>query len=218
MSFKFSSKTHDNLKEFKVADFLAQINADKETKSDAKCIKKIVFENLINAATMNTEEDEVYKIIYVIKLMVDEERIPKLFIESLDKVINFHTYFLIEYETKIASMVSFKEITNKCVKLEKYYSHNFAKDEDIELGNINSVRDVYKAILSYEMNVKARAEEDPKEYWMRVKAIKRIEYQISKTLKAIQRENQPKKKFEYNERLRKERQEYNKLLNVKENG
>lgn len=216
--FKFSSKTHGAFKEFKVADFLAQINPDKATKLDAKCIKKLVFENLIDAASINTSEDEIYKIIYIIKLFVDEERIPKLFIEGLDKVINFHTYFLIEYESKIASMICFKEVTKQGNKIDKYYSHDFVKEEDIELGNINSVRDVYKTILSYEIGIKARQDEDPKEYWTRVKAIKRIEYQISKTQKAIQAESQPKRKFEYNERLRKERQEYNKLLNVKENG
>ena len=89
----------------------------------------------------------------------------------------------------------------------KYYGHAFAIDEPVELPRINSVADAYKAILAYEIGIKAKESESPEEYISRVKAINKLEFQISKTDKAIQYETQPKKKFEYNERLRRYKKE-----------
>lgn len=212
--FNFSSKTIVN-KEYKVSDFLKQINATKEIKSDAKIVKNIYFLNVINADSINVDEDSKYKNIYIIKMILLEERIPRLFVEALDKAINFHTYFLFEYENKIASLVAFKEIT-KQIKVDKYYGHGFEKDKTQELSRINSVADVYKNILAYEIEIKPRKEENPSEYISRVKAINKLEFQISKTEKGIQWETQPKKKFEYNERLRKYKAEYNELIKVED--
>ena len=65
--FNFSSKTYVN-KEYKLSDFLKQIKANKEVKEDAKKIDKIIFENVISANSMNVEEEQEYKNIYVIRI------------------------------------------------------------------------------------------------------------------------------------------------------
>ena len=67
--FNFSSKTLVN-REYKVSDFLKQIKASKEVKEDAKKIDKIIFQNVINANSINVEEDSKYQNIYVIKLVL----------------------------------------------------------------------------------------------------------------------------------------------------
>ena len=48
----FSSKTLIN-REYKLSDFLKQINATKEVREDAKKVKAIYFQNVINSQTLN---------------------------------------------------------------------------------------------------------------------------------------------------------------------
>ena len=67
--FDFSSKTYVN-KEYKVSDFLRQINASKEIRRDAKVIQKIFFQNVINSETLNVDANSKYKDIYIIKIIL----------------------------------------------------------------------------------------------------------------------------------------------------
>lgn len=209
--FNFSSKTIVN-KEYKVSDFLTQIKASKEVRADAKRIKSIVFKNVISAETLNATFDKQYQNIYVIYLVLNERTIPKLFIEELDKNIEFHTYFVFEYNKETASMIAFKEIGNKVKINSNYYISSFKEQQLVSIPMINSVKDMYTFILSHEIEILSREDESPSEYMTRVKAINRLNFQISKTEKAIIYETQPKKKFEYNERLRRYKRELDELM------
>ena len=208
--FNFSSKTLVN-KEYKLSDFLKQIKADKEVREDAKKIKKILFQNVITANSINTIEEKDYKNIYIIRLVLKCDTLPRLFIEELDKNIAFHTYFICEYNNKVCTLIAFKDVGNKIKIDTKYYSHGFRKDEFIEVPTLNKVSEAYKLMLEYQIGIKSRKVETPEEYISRVKAINKLEFQISKTEKGIQYETQPKKKFEYNERLRKYKKELQEL-------
>lgn len=209
--FNFSSKTIVN-KEYKVSDFLTQIKASKEVRADAKKIKSIVFKNVISAETLNATFDKQYQNIYVIYLVLNERTVPKLFIEELDKNIEFHTYFVFEYNKETSSMIAFKEIGNKVKINSNYYISSFKEQQLVSIPMINSVKDMYTFILSHEIEILSREDESPSEYMTRVKAINRLNFQISKTEKAIIYETQPKKKFEYNERLRRYKRELDELM------
>ncbi|MDY0139629.1 MAG: DUF4391 domain-containing protein [Candidatus Izemoplasmatales bacterium] len=211
--FNFSSKTIVN-KEYKVSDFLTQIKASKEVRADATKIKSIVFKNVISAETLNATFDKQYQNIYVIYLVLNERTVPKLFIEELDKNIEFHTYFIFEYNKETASMIAFKEIGNKVKISSNYYISSFKEQQLVSIPMINSVKDMYTFILSHEIEILSREDESPSEYMTRVKAINRLNFQISKTEKAIIYETQPKKKFEYNERLRRYKRELDELMRM----
>ena len=211
--FNFSSKTIVN-KEYKVSDFLTQIKASKEVRADAKRIKSIVFKNVISAETLNATFDKQYQNIYVIYLVLNERTVPKLFIEELDKNIEFHTYFVFEYNKETASMIAFKEIGNKVKISSNYYISSFKEQQLVSIPMINSVKDMYTFILSHEIEILSREDESPSEYMTRVKAINRLNFQNSKTEKAIIYETQPKKKFEYNERLRRYKRELDELMRM----
>ncbi len=208
--FNFSSKTYSG-KEYKISDFLTQIKASKEVKDDSKKIKSIIFKNVINAQSINTVEDKEYKIIYVIQVVLKERIIPKLFIEELDKNIAFHTYFVFEYYDELSTMIAFKEIGSNVKIISKYYISDFKLRQPIDIPMISSVKDMYKFILSYEIGIPTRDSETPGEYITRVKAINKLNFQISKTESGIVYETQPKKKFEYNERLRRYKKELEEL-------
>ena len=211
--FNFSSKTYVG-KEYKVSDFLTQINANKEVKDDAKKIISIFFQNVINAKSLNSEEDKEYQNIYVIHMVLNERLIPKLFIEELDKNIAFHTYFIFECCDEYACMIAYKEIGLKVKIDSKYYINDFQKQQLVDVPMINKVKDMYKFILSYEIGIPARNNESPADYIKRVKAINKLNFQISKTESGIMYETQPKKKFEYNERLRRYKSELEELLRM----
>jgi len=209
--YNFSSKTFVG-KEYKVSDFLKQIKASKEIKEDAKVITSIIFKNVINAQSLNTTEDKEYQNIYIIHISLKERSIPKMFIEELDKNIAFHTYFMFEYNDEISTMIAFKEV-NQIVKISsKYYLSEFKKRQMIEVQMIDSVKSMYKFLLSCEIGIAARSIETPNDYNTRVKAVNKLNFQISKTESAIVYEKQPKKKFEYNERLRRYKKELNELM------
>lgn len=208
--FNFSSKTIVN-KEFKILDILRQIKAEKEVKDDAKKINSITLSNIIKAETINCNENEKYKEIYIFKINLNTIEIPEKFITNLDKSIRFHTYFVFEHFDKIASMMCFKEV-GRNVKLGTYYSHPFYCDEEIEIPILNNVEDFYKFLYSYETRIKYKLDESAEDFYKRVNVIKRLDYQISRTEKAIQYEVQPRKKYEYHTRLVKYKKEREKLL------
>lgn len=208
--FNFSSKTLVN-KEYKLSDFLKQIKANKKVKEDAKKIDKILFQNVITANSINAEEEKNYKNIYVIKIILKCDTLPKLFIEELDKNIAFHTYFVCEYDNKVCTLVAFKDIGRKITIDTRYYCHEFRKEELIDVPVVDKVSDAYKLMLEYEIGIKSRKTETPEEYISRVNAINKLEFQISKNEKRIQYETQPKKKFKYNEQLRSYKKELQEL-------
>lgn len=211
--FNFSSKTYVG-KEYRVSDFLTQIKAIKEVKDDAKKIKTITFKNVINAQSLNVIEDKEFQNIYVIHLELKERNIPKLFIEDLDKNIAFHTYFIIEYNNESATMIAYKEIGTKVKINSKYYISEFKVPEFVDVPMINSVKDMYKFILGHDIGIPPRNSETPDVYISRVKAINKLNFQISKTESGIIYETQPKKKFEYNERLRRYKKELEELMRM----
>jgi hypothetical protein len=142
------------------------------------------------------------------------KEIPKLFVEELDKNIAFHTYFIFKYGEETASMIAYKHIGLKVKIDNKYYMSDFKPRESIDVPMISSVKDMYKFILSYEIGIPSRGDELPDEYISRVKKINKLNFQISKTEKGIIYETQPKKKFEYNERLRRYKKELEELTRM----
>lgn len=208
--FNFSSKTVVN-KEFKLLDILKQIKADKDVKADAMKIDSIMISNIINARNLNSIEDDVFKEIYIFKIKLNRKEIPMQFIEALDKSIRFHTYFVFEYQELEYTMMCFKEI-GKTVKLNKYFYHDFSESKIIDIPMINTVCDVYKVLYSYEVNLPYKDSETSTEFLNRSNIIKKLQYQISQTEKAIVHEVQPKKKFEYHTRLQQYKKELEQLL------
>jgi hypothetical protein len=95
-----------------------------------------------------------------------------------------------------------------------YYINDFKKQQFIDVPMINKVKDMYKFILSYEIGISARNNESPVDYIKRVKTINKLSFQISKTESGIVYETQPKKKFEYNERLRKYKKDLEELMRM----
>lgn len=212
--FNFPSKTFVN-KELKIIDILKQMKADNQVRLDASKINSIYLINTLNEKTLNCQPNDVFKEIYVFEIKLNKREAPMKFIEALDKSIKFHTYFVCRFSEEVFSTMAFKKI-EKNVELGRYYSHIFQKELLLDLSSHNDVREIYTFLYSYEVGIKPRKQEPPEDYLKRINLIHRLDFQISKTKSGIKYELQPRKKYEYHERLLQYKKAREKLLKVEE--
>lgn len=208
--FNFSSKTQVN-KEFKVKDILRQMNASKEAKEEAKNITSITLRNVISSKTLNCEEDDEIKEIYIFEIELGDIVQLSTFIAELDKSIKLHTYYFLKIGDGYTSTMAYKQLSGIKVLLSSYFSR-VIEEENIEIPQVNNVLDAYKFLLSYQTNIPSRRSETASEYISRINKVHKLDFQISKTKQGIIHEVQPKKKYEYNERLRGYIAERNQLI------
>ena len=208
--FEFSSKTRVD-RPFKMTDLFRQMNASKEAKKDAACIEKIVLKNVLSPTTLNCEADKEIKEIYVFEITVCSRTVPEIFIKELDQSIKLHTLFNIRDGEFELSMISYKTGNAK----GKYYATNWESGPDFPVPLVNSVPELYKYILSKFLKYPPFEEESVGEYLKRYNQLIKLDYQINSTTIAIARENQSKRKFEYNTRLKGYKEERERLLNSK---
>lgn len=205
--FEFSSKTRVD-RSFKMTDLFRQMNASKEAKKDAACIEKIVLKNVLSPTTLNCEAHKEIKEIYVFEITVFSRTVPEIFIKELDQSIKLHTLFNIRDGEFELSMISYKTGNAK----GKYYATNWESEPDFPVPLVNSVPELYKYILSKFLKYPPFEEESVGEYLKRYNQLIKLDYQINSTTIAIARENQSKRKFEYNARLKGYKEEREKLL------
>ena len=205
--FNFSTNTLIN-KTFKMSDLDKQIEASKECKEDEKIIESVTLKNIISPKTLNSNVDKEIKEIYIFEIIVKERYIPEIFIRELDKNIKLMTLFLIRHEDYECGVIAYKKDKFK----DKYYATNWENrtDYDIPLGS--SVSGCYKFILSKFLEYLPFEKESVDMYYKRNNQLKKLDFQIDKTQKAIRYETQSKKRFEYNDRLKEYIEERKSLL------
>ena len=205
--FKFSSKTQVD-RTFRLTDLFRQMKASKGAKKDAACIEKIVLKNVLSPTTLNCEADKEIKEIYVFEITVSSRTVPEIFIKELDQSIKLHTLFNVRDGDFELSMISYKTGNAK----GKYYATNWESDPDFIVPLVNSVPELYKYILSKFLKYPPLEEESVGEYLKRYNQLIKLDYQINSTAIAIARENQSKRKFEYNARMKQYKEERERLL------
>ena len=205
--FNFSTNTLIN-KTFKLSDLNKQIETSKECKEDEKIIESVTLKNIISPKTLNSNVDKEIKEIYIFEIIVKERYIPEIFIRELDKNIKLMTLFLIKHEDYECGVIAYKKDKFK----DKYYATKWENrtNYDIPLGS--SVSECYKFILSKFLEYLPFENESVDMYYKRNNQLKKLDFQIDKTQKAIRYETQSKKRFEYNDRLKEYIEERKSLL------
>lgn len=205
--FNFSTKTEVR-KVLKLSDIFKQIGADKEIRKNAQSIKSLILNNVISKRTLNTDSESKYKEIYVFKIAVDDQNIPLEFIKKLDDSIKFPTLFILESNGMKSGYIAYKYGNNK----GKFYSTSWNNNPKYELPLVTSVDEIYKFIFSKFLKYEPKKNESVDDYLKRHLSLAKLDFQINSTQIAINKENQSKKKFEYNSRLKKYKDEREKLL------
>lgn len=203
--FNFSSKTEVN-KTLKLTDIYKQMNASKEVKQNASNVASVILKNVISPFTLNTKESVEMKEFYIIEIILKNREIPVLFIQELDKIIKIPTIFILKNDD-----YEFMCFCNKKALNRNYFDTNWTKAfYDIPLDV--DVPSVYKFIISKAMSYPYFEKESINDYFNRYNQLKKLDFQINKTSLAIAHDNQSKKCFEYNKRLKEYKEEKNKLL------
>lgn len=209
--FELSSKTQVN-KKFKMSELYKVIGADKAVKADAANILSVTLTNVLNKDTLNFSATGDVKEIYVFEIVLNTKTAPSLFISTLDKVTNFHTVFVLRYVGEEMLYGAFKEYGEKSMKVGKYYFTDWSAEKPtaIPLG-VNSLDEIYTAIIDELIPITARQAESTKDFVARYGEVVRLKKEIEKLQRLVDIEKQPKRRFELNDELKQKKKELENL-------
>lgn len=208
--FQLSSKTEVN-RRFRLTELYKMMSADKDVKADAKNILSIVLKNVLSQDTINLSAEGTVKEIYLFDITLDTKTIPSLFISSLDKTINLHTVFVLHCDNQQMLYGCFKQRTEKGVKLGNYYGTAWTTDvTPIPLPlNVTTIDDIYTAIIDELIPIDATKDESTSDFVARFDKINKLKTEIAKLQKQVDNEQQSKKRFELNNKLKELKRELN---------
>lgn len=205
-------------REFPLKAVLKNIQADKKAAEDAKNVDKVFVEYVFNEKTTNMKVKRIKEIhIYRIELM--DYRVPELFIYQLDKKEAFQVVFILTCDGMEIDLTSPKGLDNTTSM--KYATSQWRKEGDeVKLPNTDSLDEFYCFLYGSISDYKPFKGEELEDYIHRSNELKKLDYQISKTEKAIQFERQTKKRLEYNHNLNEYKRRKEELLDPRrlENG
>ena len=209
--FELSSKTQVNRK-FKLTELYKVMGADKTVKADAVNILSVTLTNVLNKNTLNFSAKGDVKEIYLFEIILNTKSVPSLFISLLDKTTNFHTAFIIRYGSESMIYGAFKEYGEKSMKVGKYYFTDWAADRTITLPiGVNSLDEIYTAIINKLIPIIARQAESTKDFVARYGEVVKLKKEIEKLQRLVDNEKQPKRRFELNDELKQKKKELEKL-------
>lgn len=209
--FELSSKTQVNRK-FKLTELYKVIGADKAVKADAANILSVMLTNVLNNDTLNLSVKGEVKEIYVFEIVLTTKTAPSLFISALDKATNFHTIFILKYGNEEMLYGAFKEYGEKGIKVGKYYCNDWATEKPIALPlGVNSLDEIYTAIIDELIPITARQSESTKDLVARYGEVVKLKKEIEKLQHLVDTEKQPKRRFELNDELKQKKKELENL-------
>ena len=206
--FDLSSKTVVNRRLY-LTDLYKIIGKDKEIRMDAKNICYIMLTNVLSCDTMNYTSVGVVKEIYILEIKLNEKVIPEIFIKALDKAINFHTLFVLRCKDEELLYGCYKQITDKGVKLGKYYNSSWApsvQNKELPL-NLTTLDEIYALLINELIPLTAKENESTQELICRYEEIQKLKKDIEKFQRQVDNERQSKKRFELNDELKKLKKE-----------
>lgn len=210
--FKFPSSTKVE-QNFKMSELLKMIKADKVLKADAQNILSVQMTNAISEQTTGLHSSDEVNEIYVMKIMLNSERVPNEFIKALDKTIRFQVLFEVHFDNKVKFLTEAKTINDDKLSVLRLFESEwkiYYPPEEMPL--VSSLTELYKKVLTNFKEVNFRTGESLASWVQRVQEIEKTEKEFAKIEKLVNIESQPKKKFEYNAKLR---EIYEKLKGLK---
>ncbi len=209
--FDFSTKTQVN-KKFTMRELFKFLAADKEVKADAADILSVTLTNVLNCDTLNLIGSGAVKEIYFFEIVLNYKNVPALFISALDKAVEFHTAFVLRYKNEKMLYGAFKEYAEKGIKVGKYYSTDWVAERTVALPlGVNSLDEIYTAIIDELIPITARKYESTKDFVARYGEIVKLKKEIEKLQRLVNIEKQPKHRFELNDQLKQKKKELENL-------
>jgi len=195
----FSSKTEVN-NVFKLADLVKTLKLGKEEKDEAKKIESLTLSHIFNRDTTGLKATDSVSLIYVFKVVLNTNELPKKFITTLDKKTNALTVFEVVYGDTFTYVMANKRLSDSIV-VGEYYSctcEEWAAEERL----FDTLQELYVSFLSKVLELSARQNETQAELIERKKKIQSIEQSIAKLERQKNSEVQFNKRVKINEEIR----------------
>ena len=199
--FQFSSNTKVEQK-FKMNDLYKMLKIDKELKAKCHNITSVQMTNALSERTTGLKPSAEVNEIYIMRIDLSDENVPIDFVKALDKFIRFQVVYEVWHESKMKYMVDFKTITDEKVQQTRFFETTWQEQVIEEMPLVGDLTELFKAMLTKVASLEFRPKENIKEWLLRYAEIEKCQKEFAKYEKLANNEPQPKKKFEYNEKLR----------------
>lgn len=169
-------------------------------------IKIIYWRNKIAATTLNLAAGEQVTEIEVFEVRLSAPKLDESVLRQIDREIPYHILFLLEYEGKYRAVIGYKEAAagKTAFKVDRYYSTGWLDEDDLPVHLEGLTLDAVYENFVRQIAGEALAEENGttlKESVEQQKQREQIEKQIATLEAKIRKEKQPKKKFEFVQKL-----------------
>lgn len=177
-------------------------------------IKTIYWQNKLTAKLLNIEAGSNVNEIEVFEIKLNSESINEEVLTKIDKYIPYHILFLLEYDNKYQAWISYKEITDNTVKINKYYHTSWLEKESLpcklEGLNMDSIYENFVRQIADD-ELKTTTANTLKEDIAIAEKRKLIEKQINALQNKIRKEKQFNRKVILNDELKKLKKIINKI-------
>ena len=169
-------------------------------------IKIIYWRNKIATTTLNLAAGEQVTEIEVVEVRLSAPELDESVLRQIDREIPYHILFLLEYEGKYRAVIGYKEAAagKTAFKVDRYYSTDWLDEDDLPVHLEGLTLDAVYENFVRQIAGEALAEENGttlKESVEQQKQREQIEKQIATLEAKIRKEKQPKKKFEFVQKL-----------------
>ena len=169
-------------------------------------IRIIYWRNKIATTTLNLATGEQVTEIEVFEVRLSAPKLDESVLRQIDREIPYHILFLLEYEDKYRAVIGYKEAAagKTAFKVDRYYSTDWLDEDDLPVHLEGLTLDAVYENFVRQIAGEALAEENGttlKESVEQQKQREQIEKQIATLEAKIRKEKQPKKKFEFVQKL-----------------
>ena len=169
-------------------------------------IRIIYWRNKIATTTLNLAAGGQVTEIEVVEVRLSAPELDESVLRQIDREIPYHILFLLEYEGKYRAVIGYKEAAagKTAFKIDRYYSTDWLDEDDLPVHLEGLTLDAVYENFVRQIAGEALAEENGttlKESVEQQKQREQIEKQIATLEAKIRKEKQPKKKFEFVQKL-----------------
>ena len=170
-------------------------------------IQGIWWANKIAPSTLNIEAGETVTEIEVFTVKLSAPSLDETVLRLIDREIPYHIVFLLSYEDKVQAWTAYKEHSagNAAFKVGAYYHTEWMAEEELPLRIEGLTTDaVYENFVRQIAGdaLKNTAGETLKDAVEKAQAREKLQKEIDRLEKLARAEKQPKKKFEYSQKIK----------------
>lgn len=207
--FVLNTKTRVD-KVFKMRELGKLLKVDQAMKEEAKVIDKIVLQQVLSQGTLNIKSSVDCQEMYIFGIWMQEKEVPMHWIKALDQLTSLHTYFVVYYRQEVKELCIYRKLEQDIIKRYKTYESPWRQEVEQTLPHCKHLVDVYEAYLKALIPLEQQEGEMIQQLLQRYEEVQKLDKQIKILEQKINREKQPKKKFELARQLRTLQGDYNK--------